>query len=71
MFLSTLGLSTDKSVKTALSKSNGSVTNDFSDKRGSNARKISEDVVKKIINHVSKFNPSISHYRRAHAPNRL
>ena len=34
MFLSTIGLTTDKAIGTMLSKSGGSRTNDVSDKRG-------------------------------------
>ena len=34
MFLSTIGLTTDKTIGTVLSKSGGSRTNDLSDKRG-------------------------------------
>lgn len=67
-FLETLGYNrkNDKSVRKALS----TMVNDTPvDRRGTNPnpKKIEEI---KIVEHINSFNPSISHYRREHAPNR-
>lgn len=73
MFLSTLGLTTDKIIQTALSKSNSLGLSNLSERRGSSSssKKKPEDVADKVLNHISMSNPNTSHYRRAHAPNRL
>ena len=73
MFLHTLGLTTDKMVQTALSKTTDTRLTDISDQRGKHipSNKFDEDTVKAVIDHINKFNPSISHYRRMHAPNRF
>ena len=73
MFLSTLGLTTDKTIRTVLSKSGGSRTNDVSDKRGKAepANKKNGETSDLVNHHILGYNPSISHYRRSHAPNRL
>ena len=73
MFLYTLGLATDKMVQTALSKTTDTRLTDISDQRGKHipSTKLDEDTVKAVIDHINKFNRSISHYRRMHAPNRL
>lgn len=67
-FLETLGYNkkNDKSVRHALN----SIMNEIPvDKRGTNPnpKKLDDQ---KIIAHINSFNPSISHYRREHAPNR-
>ena len=71
MFLSTLGLTTDKTVQTILDKSEGSRT--ISDKRGKRipGNKISDDISDNVNSHMLSFNPSISHYRKEDAPNKL
>ena len=73
MFLATLGLTTDKTVQTVMSKAQGSRTSDVSNKRGKKqtGNKKPDDVSEKVNAHIMSFNPSISHYRRKHAPNRL
>ena len=41
---------------------------DLSDQRGkSDGNKKPDDISNKVTNHILSFNPSISHYRRAHA----
>ena len=73
MFLSTTGLTTDKTIGTALKKSGGSRKNDVSDKREKAepaSKKIGE--TSDLVNHlVLGYKPSISHYRRSHALNSL
>ncbi|KAH9643380.1 hypothetical protein HF086_015494 [Spodoptera exigua] len=67
-FLETLGYSrkNDKSVRNALT----TITNTIPvDKRGTNPNPKKFDDAK-VIHHINSFNPSISHYRREHAPNR-
>ena len=73
MFLSTLGLTSDKTIQTVLSKCKSSHTVvDLSDQRGkSDGNKKPDDISDKVTNHILSFNPSISHYRRAHAPRRM
>ena len=73
MFLATLGLMTDKTVQTVMSKAQGSRTSDVSDKREKKqtGSKKPDDVLEKVNAHIMSFNLSISHYRRKHAPNRL
>ena len=73
MFLATLVLTTDKTVKTVKSKAQGSRTSDVSDKRGrkQTGNKKPDDVSEKVNAHIMSFNLSISHYRRKRAPNRL
>ena len=73
MFLSTLGLTSDKTIQTVLSKCKSSHTVvDLSDQRGkSDGNKKPDDISDKVTNHILSFNPSISHYRRAHAPKRM
>ena len=74
MFLSTLGLTTDRSIQTVLSKCESTrTTSDLSDKRGKHtpANKKSDNLVDKVNQHILSYNPSITHYRRKHAPNRL
>ena len=67
MFLSTIDLTTDKTAGTVLSKRGCFRTNDVSDKKGK-----AEPATSDLVNpHILGYNPSISHYRRSHAPNRL
>ena len=64
MFLSTIGLTTDKTTGTMLSKSGGSRTNDVSDKRGKAEPANKENgETSDLVNHlILGYNPSISHY---------
>ena len=73
LFLSTLGLTSDKPIQTVLSKCKSPHTVvDLSDQRGkSDGNKRPDDISDKVSNHILSFNPSISHYRRAHAPKRM
>ena len=66
-YLATLGLKSDKMITTSLSKSGTTY------KRGKheNHKKMPEEVLSQVRSHIYSFNPSISHYRQAHAPNRL
>ena len=66
-YLSTLGLKHDTCITTVLK------ANSFEDNRGKhvNPKKFSEELVAAITSHIFSFHPSISHYRRAHAPLRL
>ena len=45
----------------------------ISDKRGTHTPAIQkkEEISRLVIDHIQKFRPCISHYRRAHAPYRL
>ena len=72
-FLSTLGLNSDQMIKTALAKRDGNFIRSVPDKRGRHepVHKLSDSIVACIKNHIMSFGPSISHYRREHAPNRL
>ena len=56
-----------------LSKSGGSGTNDVSDKRGKTepANKKNSETSDLFNHHILGYNPSKSHYRRSHVPNRL
>ena len=67
-FLTTLGLTCDKVVTTAVSCEN--VVRVAGDKRGQHepASKFSSGVVEDIKSHIESYHPSISHYRREHAP---
>ena len=71
-FLSTLGFLKDHVVKTAINSAKDVIV-PAKDKRGVNtpANKISAQTEEKVRVHIFKFGPSVSHYRRAHAPNRL
>ena len=35
------------------------------------ADKLSQEIAERVVSHIEKYNPSISHYRQAHAPKRL
>ena len=73
MFLRTLGLKNDRSMRTALAKTSESRNTLTEDNRGKQepANKMTDDVAEKVLEHIKMYNPCISHYRRAHAPNRL
>lgn len=66
-FLNTLGFKKDNhsAINMALRLKEDSAT---IDKRGTNAKKKIDRNM--IIEHIMSYNPSISHYRREHAPNR-
>ena len=67
MFLSTIGYKSDK-ILTVTRKSTAA------DKRGktSNKNAVSQEVVTEIKEHIHQtYEPTISHYRRPHAPHRL
>ena len=67
-FLTTLGLTCDKVITTAVSAPcNVSVT---ADRRGKHepGNKFSDDICSQIKTHIESYHPSISHYRREHAP---
>ena len=72
MFLATLGYSSDKVIRN-LRKT----THEFSavavDQRAKRPphNKLSEQDSRFITDHINKYNPCISHYRREHAPKRL
>ena len=72
MFLGTLGYSSDEVFRT-LQSSTDEVEVVQGSKRGKNEPKhqITFDDEEIIRNHVKKYNPCVSHYRREHAPNRL
>ena len=73
MFLFTIGLTTDKTIGTVLSKRGGSRRNDVSDKRGKAepANKKNGETSYLVNYHILGYSPSISQYRQSHAPNRL
>lgn len=67
-FLTTLGYhpTNDKPLRTILREP--SALKPIKDKRGGSTKKFDREL---IVRHIKSFNPTISHYRRAHAPNRL
>ena len=67
MFIRTLGHKKDKFVMVALKNAV------VEDKRGKAPKphRFSENQRAAVTEHIQSFNPDISHYRRAHAPNRL
>ena len=67
-FLTTLGLTCDKAVTTAVSCENAIRV--AGDKRGKHepANEFSDGVVENVKAHIESFHPAISHYRREHAP---
>lgn len=74
-FLHTLGFKNDQVVKTALKSSNknGSVVvGTIGDRRGQHepSNKLSDAFRDQVIQHIEKYRPQVSHYRRDHAPNR-
>ena len=72
-FLQLLGYISDKVIIVALKNCKEGAITPSSDKRGKHipANKIHQENQEVIINHIKFFNPSVSHYRREHAPNRL
>ena len=74
MFLSVLGYTSNKVIVSMMQTSDISAEMiPPSDKRGKHApaHKIPNNVITAIRDHINSYNPSISHYRRQHAPNRL
>ena len=72
-FLATLGLTGDWVIKTVLSKITTSRMAKNSDKKGKHTLAIQKknNISQFVRDHVQKFHSCISHYRRAHPPNRL
>jgi len=72
-FLRTLGYTSDKVITVTLKNCKEGAITPSSDKRGKHipGNKLPEESQEVIINHIKSFNPSVSHYRREHAPNRL
>ena len=72
-FLSTLGLTGGRVIRTVLSKTSTSRMTNISDKSGKHTPAIQkkEEIYQLVIDHIQKFHPCISRYRRASAPNRL
>lgn len=68
-YLKTLGYheKNDKPVRTVLKYSHLSLK-PKKDKRGGSSKKFDREL---IVSHIKSFNPTTSHYRREHAPNRL
>lgn len=74
MFLNVLGYTSNKVIVSLLKSTNlGHDLFSPGDRRGKHCpkHKLAEATSMKIQDHIKSFNPSISHYRRAHAPNRL
>ena len=72
MFFNALGYTSDKVVTTSLADPSCiGVTS--KDQRGKHVSKhaLSNEKKQSIQEHIFKYNPQISHYRRVHAPNRL
>ena len=71
MFLNTLGFTTDSCIETALTNAQTDIV--APSMRGLNPKshKIPEEDDTFIKNHIKSFNPTLPHYRREHAPNRL
>ena len=71
LFLETRGYSSNQVLKTAL-KDHGEVKPNC-DKRGKSpaVNALSEEKIRDIIARIKSYDPQISNYRRAHAPNRL
>ena len=70
-FLETLGYSSNQVLKTAM-KGAGEI-GAISDKRGKGEaeNRTKPEIIDSIVAHIKSYDPEISHYRRAHAPNRL
>lgn len=70
-FLETLGYTSNQVLKTAM-KAAGEI-GPISDKRGKGEaeNRTKSEIIDSIVAHIKSFDPEISHYRRAHAPNRL
>ena len=72
-FLRTLEYSTNTVLKVIFENTDPSALQPARDKRGRHkaANKISGDQLNLIRSHIYSHHPAVSHYRRAHAPNRL
>ena len=66
-------MTSDQMIKTALVKRKGKFIQSSPDKRGRHKplHTLNDSVLDSIRDHINSYGPSISHYRRAHAPNRL
>ena len=71
--LSTLGYSADSVLKVLFAKMTPTKVTPPASKRGKHdpKHKLQQETVADIKEHINKYNPSCSHYRRAHAPKRL
>ena len=72
-FLRTFGYTSDKVITATLKNCKEGAITPSSSKRGKNipANKIPQENQEVIITHTKSFNPSVKHYGREHAPNRL
>ena len=72
-FLSTLGLTSDMIIRTAIAKGEGNLIKCSPDQRGRHIppHKIQDTVVEAMRSHMNSYGSCISYYRRSHAPNRL
>lgn len=72
-FLRTLGYTSDKIITVTLQSCDQGSIMPANDRRGKHepANKLSDESHQLIVGHIKSFNPSVSHYRREHAPNRL
>ena len=72
-FLGTLGYTNDCNISTVFKKLSTQSLIPSPDQRGRKfpATKKEATLFKKVTDHILSFNPSISHYRRKHAPKRL
>ena len=66
-------MTSDQMIKTALAKRKGKFIQSSPDKGGRHKplHTLNDSVLDSIRDHIKSYGPSISHYRRAHAPNRL
>ena len=73
MFLSTLGLTKDTIITTALQKTSESQLTPSPDLQGYHVppNKKAEEVLEHVKSHIMSYNPCISHYTGKHEPNRL
>lgn len=72
-FLATLGYTGDSVLRAMFAKMTPTKVTPPPSKRGKHdpKHKLPQESVSDIKDHVMRFNPACSHYRRAHAPNRL
>ena len=70
MFLRTLSFKSNRIMITKTADTRNDV---FNDNRGRQdpANKKSQKMAERVVSHIKKYDPSISHYRQAHAKNRL
>ena len=73
MFLRTLGFKSNRVMRTTLSKAADTRNEIVNENRGRQdpVNKKSQEMAEGVVSHIKKYNPSISHYIRAHIPNRL